>query len=195
MMRPQAKTEGGEPRRHKQRSRFLARLRQARRNEDGATAVEFALISIPFFAIIIALLEVALINLTTLDLENAAKSASRQIRTGQAQEQGLSSGAFKTLLCAKTTLLPNCAGNGDLVVDVKNYDDFTSVDTSNDVYDENGDWSGSEEFKPGSGSKVAVVRVFYKMKLHFKFPYVNLANVGDSHYMIETFFIFRNEPF
>ena len=47
--------------------------------------VEFAVIAIPFFTLIIGIIEVGLIFWAGYELENATAAAARLVRTGQAQ--------------------------------------------------------------------------------------------------------------
>ena len=53
------------PKRTSMFGRFADRLR---RDEKGVTAVEFGIIAGPFLILIVALLETALVHMTTLDL-------------------------------------------------------------------------------------------------------------------------------
>ncbi len=175
---------------------FLGLTKRMRRNEDGVTAIEFGIIAAPFLFLIVALLETALVHMTTLDLENAVKDASRQIRTGQAQVAALTPTQFRTLLCSKTVLIASCNTTPDLVVDVRSYEDFETISISpDDIYNEEGEFTGGESFNMGSGLKVVVVRAYYKMKLLAQIPTIGLANVGSQHRMIESIAVFRNEPF
>ena len=61
------------------------RLRAFRRDQDGAAAVEFGLVAVPFFALLFAILETALVFWTTQVLETAVADAARTIYTGQFQ--------------------------------------------------------------------------------------------------------------
>ncbi len=180
----------------KHKLRFAGLLGALRRNEDGVTAVEFGMIAFPFLVLIVAILETALVHMTSLDLENAVKSASRQIRTGQAQGVALSAAGFKSLVCAKTAMISSCTTTPNLIIDVRTYDDFNTVSTdSSELYDEKGNFTDSQSFSPGSGSKVVVVRAYYKMSLLAQFPVIGLANAGPNHRMLSAISVFRNEPF
>lgn len=167
-----------------------------RRDEKGATAVEFGIIAAPFLVLIVALLETALVHMTALDLENAVRDASRQIRTGQAQVANLSASQFKNLVCDNTVLISDCRTTDKLVIDIRSYEDFDtiSVDPS-DLYDDDGEFTGGDQHDMGSGLKVVVVRTYYKMKLIAQIPTVGLANAGPHHRMLDAISVFRNEPF
>jgi Flp pilus assembly protein TadG len=176
---------------------FISILRGSRRmvrNEDGVTAVEFGIIAFPFLLLVVALLETALVFLTTLDLENAVKDASRLIRTGQAQNASFDVAAFRHELCNNISLISNCESNGDLVIDVRSFNDFQSINLP-PIYDSDSDSFGETEYSQGNGLKVVVVRAYYKMKLLTQFPGVGLANIGNSHRLLDAIAVFRNEPF
>ena len=180
----------------KRKSGLFGLIKRMRRNEDGVTAVEFGIIAAPFLFLIVALLETALVHMTSLDLENAVKDASRQIRTGQAQVAALTSEQFKNLVCDRTVLIETCKTNPDLVIDVRSYEDFDTISLDPaEMYDEDGNFIGGEEYDMGSGLKVVVVRAYYKMGLLAQVPAVGLANAGPHHRMLNAIAVFRNEPF
>jgi Flp pilus assembly protein TadG len=174
------------------RTGILRLLRRLRRDERGVTAVEFAFIAGPFLLLIIALVETAVVHLTSLNLENAVKDAGRLIRTGQAQVAGMDAGAFRSAICQNIILIPDCSGNSDLKVDVRSYDDFNANPPA--LYDQNG-WSNNEGYTPGAGGKVVVVRAYYKMDLLAQVPGIGLANLENHYRMLDAVSIFRNEPF
>ena len=55
------------------------------RQQDGAAAVEFALIAAPFLALVFAIMETAIVFFAGQALETAAADSARLIMTGQAQ--------------------------------------------------------------------------------------------------------------
>ena len=70
----------------RRRNRFVVFIKDSK----GATAVEFALIATPFFAILAALIQVFLLFFAQSLLENAVRASARQILTGQVQTQDAS---------------------------------------------------------------------------------------------------------
>ncbi len=69
------------------------------RNERGSTAIEFAMVMPPFLVLVLGILTIALQFFTTVMLEVSVQTASRKLRTGAAQAQGLNLGDFKKLVC------------------------------------------------------------------------------------------------
>jgi Flp pilus assembly protein TadG len=61
----------------------LAALRRFRTREDGAAAVEFAMVALPFFALIIAVIELAIFFFATRYLEDGLFNASRKVLTNR----------------------------------------------------------------------------------------------------------------
>ena len=103
-------------------------VRRFARREDGAAAVEFAMVAAPFLALMFAIMETALVFFASQTLETAVADSARLIMTGQAQSQSFSQAQFKTSVCAKIGGLFDCAGG--LQIDVKTYSSFGSVDNS-----------------------------------------------------------------
>lgn len=81
-----------------QKPRVRGLLSRLRRDSSGATAVEFAIVSVPFLIFILGIIGVGLHFFTTSTLEAAVETASRKILTGQAQSGGLTLGEFKQLI-------------------------------------------------------------------------------------------------
>jgi Flp pilus assembly protein TadG len=58
--------------------------RKLARDKEGVTAIEFALVALPFFTVVFAILELGLAFIVNRMVDNAVIEASRMIRTGQA---------------------------------------------------------------------------------------------------------------
>jgi Flp pilus assembly protein TadG len=68
----------------------IQRKASSAKSEDGVTALEFAIVSIPFFMLIFGILGLCLYFFTVFSMEQAVLTASREIRTG-AMQQGTGS--------------------------------------------------------------------------------------------------------
>src|SRR3954453_20236788 len=86
------------------------KLRAFGRRDDGAAAVEFAIVLAPFLAMLFAILETALVFFAGQTLETAAAESARLLLTGQAQTAGFTQTQFKEAVCAKIAGLFDCAG-------------------------------------------------------------------------------------
>jgi Flp pilus assembly protein TadG len=160
------------------------------RQQDGAAAVEFALVAAPFLALIFAIMETAIIFFAGQALETAAADSARLIMTGQAQSQGLDQAGFKNAVCAKIYGLFDCQ-NG-VYVDVKKFTSFESVSMPNPV-DANGNFQNNFSYQPGGAGEIVVVRLFYQYPVYVSL--LGLSNVNGGKRLLAATAAFRNEPF
>ncbi len=154
--------------------------------------VEFALVALPFFALMFAIIETALLFFADQTLDTAVSSAARLIRTGQAQEQGMSASAFKSVICSKMVGLLDCSGG--LKVDVSKYTNFDSIDLGTPV-DSNGNLDVTENYNTGHGGDIVVVRAYYEWPVIVGMLGSNLADMPDGSHLLVATAAFRNEPF
>jgi len=93
------------------KSRLLGASQRYQNSEKGATAVEFALVAFPFFALLGVIIETGAMMFTEFGLQAAVQEAARTARTGQAQGGAKTAADFKTLICQNASLVANC-GSG-----------------------------------------------------------------------------------
>lgn len=169
-------------------------FKRFRGNCSGATAVEFALVAGPFFALLFAIMEVGLVFLGTLTLENATEETARLIRTGQAQAVSMGEAGFKNEVCSRIFTLFDCA-NG-LKVEVKTFPDFADL-AANGFSDplDGGQLRDDFTFDMGQGGQIVLVRVFYEWDLLVNIPGVGLSNMANGNRLVSAVTSFRNEPF
>lgn len=167
-------------------------LRRFLRDREGATAVEFAILAIPFMALIGATFESALCFLAGQILDTAVADAGRLIRTGQAQAAGYSASTFKTQVCNRLYVLFTC---DNLTIDAKVYTNFTAAVTSMPI-DGSGNFdSSSFTYQMGSSTQIVVVRAFYQYPLYFNKLGLDLSNLSNGKRLLAGVSAFRNEPF
>jgi len=177
-------------------TRALARLGRRgarfRRDEGAATAVEFGLLALPFIALTFAILETALVYFAGQTLETAVNNSARLIRTGQAQQQGMSSTTFKQTICDQVGVMFDCT-NG-LWLDVETYPDFASISLTAPI--QNGNLNTSNfKFTMGSGNNIVVVRAYYEWPTFSKLLGLNYSNLADGNHLLTATAAFKNEPF
>lgn len=162
------------------------------RDERGATAVEFGIIALPFFAIIAAILETAFCFFAGQILDSAVTDAGRLIRTGQAQQQNMDLAAFKTQVCNRLYAFFSCSG---LSLDVKTSTSFGSTDLSTPK-DKDGNFDPSKfAYQNTHGSEIVVVRAYYLYPLIFTGFGLNMADQSGNKRLMSGIAVFRNEPF
>lgn len=174
---------------------MLPRRRGFLRDQSGATMIEFGILAIPFFAILGAILETAVVLLSGQVLESAVQDSGRIIRIGQATGN-YTIDNFREDLCGRLFgLFKNCAG---LHIQVSVIDNFASANYKPPVdfncKTSNCDWTQPQSFQPGVGSDVIVVQAYYRWPLVLNLG-ASLANLPDNQVLLASVTVFRNEPF
>lgn len=171
----------------------FAALRRLVRQQDGAAAVEFALVAAPFLALLFAILETALVFFSGQTLETAAVDSARLIMTGQAQTQNLDQSTFKNAVCAKIYALFDC--NAGIYVDVRTFTSFATISTANPI-DANGNLVNNFVYQPGGPGDIVVMRLMYQWPIYVSLLGLNaLSNMSGNNRLLVATVTFRNEPY
>ena len=167
-------------------------LRRFRRNRRGSAAVEFALVAPIFFAVLFAIIELALVFFASQILETVTQDTSRLIMTGQAQNASYTQASFKDAVCAKLTVMFDCV-NG-VSIDVQSYKQFSTVDIA-DPIDAGKNFVPPNNYLPGGPGDIVVVRLFYKWPLFVTGLGFNPANIAGNKRLLTATAAFQNEPY
>jgi Flp pilus assembly protein TadG len=182
----------------------IRRGRAFGRDERGVTVVEFALLAIPFFTIITAILETSMIFLAGQILDSAVQDSARLIRTGQAQSStpAYSAADFRAAICDGLYGMFDCdAGDGKLRVNVSVIADFSAasagypLETGDECEPGGCQWTLADDYAPGGGGDVVLVRAYYKWPTIVNFPGFNFQTLPDGTRLLGAARVFRNEPF
>jgi len=156
------------------------------RNTRGAAALEFAMIALPLFTMIFAVMELALVFLISISLEDAASTMARQIRVGAITPPGAAAtsstatapdlSTFKLDLCAYILLVPTTTCENQIQVDIQPFDNFSNATPINPI---SGQTFSSSQLCYGAGApgKVVLMRVYYLWPLLTPFLLNGLENV------------------
>lgn len=172
-------------------TRLVRKLLGFGRDRRGATAVEFALIAAPFFAVLIAILETCLVFLAQEVLQSATNQAARLIMTGQAQSQNLSAAQYQQKVCGLASALFTCSG---LYVNVKTFASFSSMTQPSPL--QNGKFQSTNmNFSMGGPGDIEMVQVFYQWPVILAPLGFDLSNMNGSNRLLVGTAVFRNEPY
>jgi Flp pilus assembly protein TadG len=169
--------------------RLLAGFRRAKK---GSAAVEFAMLAIPFFLLLYAVIDTSLVYFATQTLENGVATASRQIRTGQAQAASMTQQQFRTLICDQISMLLAC--DSRLGIDVRRFTSFSNVALPA-ALDQNGNLTGNYQFNMGAAGDIIVVRAFYAWPVLTPTFGQSLVNMNGNSRLLTAAMAFKNEPF
>jgi Flp pilus assembly protein TadG len=161
------------------------------RNRQGSAAVEFALIAGPFFLVLFAILEAALMFFAQQALETATQDTARMIMTGEAKSYTQTQ--FTTALCTRLATFFDCTG---IRVASQSFANFAAITPFSPV-DSSGNFVANFPYSTGASGTIMLVQVSYKWPLFVTGLGFNMANAnGDStHRLLTATAAFRNEPY
>ncbi|MCL4768377.1 MAG: pilus assembly protein [Hyphomicrobiaceae bacterium] len=164
------------------------------RDSRGATAIEFGILALPFFMLMIGTIAVGLFFFTTFALENAVEQSSRLIRIGQVQQSGMTAAEFKQEVCSRSPGYVDC--DGKMRVNVQSYSDFADIVTPS-CTDSGGNLipPASTTYSAGSASEVVLVTVCYEWDFAGKMPFLTLGSMPNGSALIQASTTFRSEPY
>lgn len=170
--------------------RLLLFFRRFGRANSASSAVEFAIVAMPFFFLMFAIFDVSLVYFATSTLENGIASVTRQIRTGEAQAAGLTQTQFRGMLCARIAPLLSC--DSHLMIDVRRFTGFRSVSFP-PALDGNGNLTGNNTFQMGSAGDVIVAKAYYSWPMLTPTG-ANYVDMSGHARLLTASTAFRNEP-
>jgi Flp pilus assembly protein TadG len=178
----------------------LSSSRAFLRCRKGATAVEFALVAAPFLALLVAILQSALVFFAGRVLDEVTEEASRYIMTGQAQQGGVTQAGFKTYVCtgsnssALVSALFTCS---NIMINVQNYADFASASTTSPTltFNPNGTVSNTWSYNTGNPGDIVVVQVMYQWPVVLGPLSMNLSNLSNGNRLLVSTAVFKSEPY
>ncbi len=162
------------------------------RREDGAAALEFAIVAAPFIALILATMQTALAFFAGQVLESAVADSSRLILTGAPSSKSQS--AFATAVCGKVQALFNCS---NLMIDVRTASSFGAANTAlpSLTFDGSGNVSNSWAFQPGNPGDIVIMRVMYQWPVFLGPLGLSLSNESNGNLLLMATAAFKNEPY
>ena len=161
------------------------------RCERSSTALEFALIAAPLFALLIAILETGLVFISQQVLQTATTDTARLIMTGQAQLGGLTASQFLQDVCNNATALLACK---NIEVNVQTFASFNSMTMENPL--QNGQFDqAAMNYNIGGPGDIVLVQVFYQLPVITGPLGFTLANMAGDNRLLQATAVFRNEPY
>jgi Flp pilus assembly protein TadG len=181
-------------RRRMRRFARIAAPRRFARHQGGSSAVEFALILLPFLALMFGIMQTALVFFADQTLETAVADSARLVLTGQAQNQGLNATTFKNAVCARVYGLFNCQTG--IYVDVQTYSSFGGISYTPPI-DSHGNLDTSNfGFNPGGPGDTIVVTLYYQWPIYFTLmDFSSLSNLSGGKRLLVATAAFKNEPY
>lgn len=199
--------------RAKRQRRFRSLLR-FRRDEEGAAALEFAILAIPFMLLIFATFETFFAFAGEQLMANAVDTMSRKIRTGeitfgQGKSTDVTEAEFRQMFCDEISVLNMCSSTeavtpSKLYLDVRQFASFADMPRevpkiSTDTY---ADLDTTEfGFSPGGANSNNVLRAYYRWQIMTDLMRPYITNIRPANKPVPTDFLivqtaaFENEDY
>lgn len=170
--------------------------RAGARWRSGTVAIEFALIAPVLALFLFGIVETGLIFFAQSTLQNASDDAARLVRTGQAQNNGMTEAQYVQQICSGMSKLisaSTCTSN--MQIDMQSFNDFSSANYTN-VLNQNGTVNTNQlQYLTGGPCAVVLVRTFYPWSILTPLLAPLLANMPNGQYLLTAGAAFRNEPY
>jgi Flp pilus assembly protein TadG len=184
-------------------ARALALTRRWRRDESGVTAIEFAMVALPFVMLLFGIMSVCLYYFANFTIENAVWQAGRAIRTGQVQQStGAYAGAvtnadrkaaFKKAMCDRAPTFFDCQAKA--VVIVQNNANFSGISEPSCTNNGSIINESNAAFNTGGAGAVVLVTVCYPWDFGGKLPFFKMGNLNNGAMLMQASVAFRTEPY
>lgn len=161
-----------------------------RRDREGAAAVEFALLVLPFFTLIFVIIQISLMFFIETGLDGALTKTARKVRTGYSTTNAWTITSFKNDLCANLALSFGCSSKVLVVATVVT--DMGSI--HNTPPTTNGVLTVTEQYNTGTSGNYVLIHVYLPWMPIL--PLYNFAGstLNDGTYILGAATLFKNEP-
>lgn len=166
------------------------------RDRNGAVAIEFVLLAVPFALLVFAILESCISFAAQQVLANATDDIARQLRTGQIKAADVAGEQWlKDRICERIDILvaSDCPG---LEVDLREFDTFAEAAAVRIKIGSDGDLDTSDfDVDPGPSMTKNMLRVFYRWPIMTDFMRKSMSNLKDGKTLHFATATWQNEPF
>jgi Flp pilus assembly protein TadG len=182
--------------------------RRLARDENGVTAIEFAMVGLPFFMMLFGIMGVGFYFFTIFNLENAVEQASRPLRTGEWEKKypvtdpttaAAGRVAFSSAVCGQLAQFFDCANK--MRVQVVNVTVAGTAPSAGACFGK--DALGKDILIPVANTRyedvkatqTVVVTVCYELDLLQSIPFIKLGNMPNGATMLQASTAFKTEPY
>lgn len=164
------------------------------RDRRAASAIEFTLVAAPLVALIVAILQTALIFFAQQVLQSSAEETARQLITGTAQSSSMTQATFSAAACKTLPAFMSCS---NMMIDVQSAASFATINTAAPTltYDSNGNLTNSWAFSPGGPGSVVIMRMMYRLPVVGGPLGFNLSNMNGNRRLLIATSVFKTEPY
>ncbi|MDO1580647.1 TadE/TadG family type IV pilus assembly protein [Rhizobium oryzicola] len=184
------------------------------RSRDGAAAIEFAILAIPYFMIVFAIIETFVAFTAEQLVSSAVDTFARKLRTGQitynmGRSTDMTEVQFRTAFCAEVSILISCSATEIstpklLYIDARSFKTFADIPTtiprvSTSAYADID--PTSFKYAPGGAKSINMLRAYYRWQIITDLIRPYITNIRPSNGSLPTDFLivgtaaFQNEDY
>ncbi|KJF75403.1 TadE/TadG family type IV pilus assembly protein [Agrobacterium arsenijevicii] len=165
-------------------------------SRDGTAAIEFAILALPYFLVVFAIIETFIALMAEQVVVNATDTMARRLRTGQISSS-ISKEDFRKSFCNEVSVMITCSDEiktaQKLYIDLRSFSAFKDIPTTIPLkaYGEYYDLDTAQfGFKPGGPDTINMLRVYYRWRVVADIirPYLTKIRPADgsmpSHFLI-----------
>ena len=189
--------------------------RKLARSSDGAAAIEFAILAVPYFLIIFAIIETFVAFAAEQLVTNAVNTLGRELRTGQItynlnrSTTDMDITKFRRAFCEEVNIMIQCseeeiATPNKLYIDARTFTSFAAIPKtiprkSTAAYSDID--PTSFKFTPGGPSSINMLRAYYRWQVITDLvrPFITTIRPADgsmpSDFLIVATTAFQNENY
>ncbi len=159
----------------------------------GAATIEFAICAAAFIALLIGILQIAIVFFVQESVQTAAETVARKVLTGQIAA-GTTQEQFRTQSCRHLPAFLKC---GNLYVDLRkvaSLADAAAIKGGVRV-DASGKLEDSTRFDSSGAGDIVVLRLLYRWPIGLLPLGLDLRNQGDDSRTIVGTMVFKSEPY
>lgn len=192
-----------------------SRLRRLFKSSEGATAIEFAILAIPFMMIVFATFETFIAFTGEQLVSNAVDTMARRVRTGQitfnlGRTTDMTRTQFRQEFCKQISVMITCSNTeaatpNKLWIDLEQVTSFADIPTNIPLVATNGGKTKDLDttkmnYSAGGAGKINMFRAYYRWPITTDLvrPYIsNIQQEGSTkgQFLIVATSAFQNENY
>ena len=188
----------------------LAAPRRFARDRRGATAIEFALLAMPFILAMLAVLEYGYVYLINASMDNALAITSRLVRTGQAQTTSITyvdtstnpattittsnpitASQFSAMVCSKMSWVANCKGSLQVSAEVQSA--WTGQSSTSPT--QGGVLRTNLPFNMGADRCIVLLHSYYTWQMITPAIWTGAGKLNNNGILLTSAALILNEPY
>lgn len=186
-------------------------LRRFAKSQDGAAAIEFAILALPYFLIVFAILETFIAFIGEQVISNGVEVMARKVRTGEIRSTTANDPAFKlsfrTAFCKEISIMVSCSATEiatpkRLYIDLRSFSSYGDIPTTipRQSTATNADLKTTDfGYSPGGAKSINMLRAYYRWPVLTDLVRPMLTTVrssdGTGDFLIVSTATFQNEDY